>query len=209
MHAIEPREPVLELFNERAQLGRRISIFEQRRFERASRLEIQLREQPIECVQIVWLQLENLVLGHEDGQTPRSPNDCALACEADQLPAKALLECAMTQKFIEQIVGDLLVMNSGCEPRRNQRSSLAKTQRRKVLKAGLLLTVFTALTILTVFSLVFLLLPFFLFLLRAGKGAEGDYQRGIQSFGAITFQNDGNGIDRVGLVAFAFVFLAL
>jgi hypothetical protein len=63
------------------------------------------------------------VFDHEDGQTPRFPTNTTLACEVDQFPAKALMECVMTQKFIEQIVGDLLVMNSGCEPRRNQRNS--------------------------------------------------------------------------------------
>jgi len=64
------------------------------------------------------------VFGHEHGQTPLFPLHATLPCEANQLAAKALLEFALTQKFIEQIVGDLLVMNSGGEPRRNQRSSL-------------------------------------------------------------------------------------
>jgi hypothetical protein len=64
------------------------------------------------------------VFGHEYGQTPLFPPHATLPCEANQFPAKALLEFALTQKFIEQIVEDLLVMNSGCEPRRNQRSSL-------------------------------------------------------------------------------------
>src|SRR5215213_4608322 len=67
----------------------------------------------------------------------------------------------------------------------------------------------TALTILTVFALVFLLLILLLFLLRTRKGAEGDYERGVQRFGAITFQYDGNGIGPVRLVAFTFVLLAL
>jgi hypothetical protein len=66
------------------------------------------------------------MFGHEHGQTPRFPHDRTLAREVDQLAAKAFLERALTQKFIEQIVCDLLVMNSGCEPRRNQRSSPRK-----------------------------------------------------------------------------------
>jgi hypothetical protein len=62
------------------------------------------------------------VFGHEYSQTPLFPLHATLPCEANQFAAKALLKLALAQKFVEQIVGDLLVMNSGCEPRRNQRS---------------------------------------------------------------------------------------
>jgi hypothetical protein len=71
------------------------------------------------------------VFGHEHGHTPRFPGNRTLACEVDQLAAKALLERALTQKFIEQIVCDLLVMNFGCEPRRNQWFSPARTKNKR------------------------------------------------------------------------------
>src|SRR4029078_11658241 len=42
------------------------------------------------------------------------------------------------------------------------------------------------------------------------ESAEGDDERGVQGFGAITFQYDGNGVGPIGLVAFIlFVLLAL
>jgi hypothetical protein len=95
---------VLKLLDKPARLNRRVTIFEQRRFKRPRRFKVQLGENPIECVQIVWLQLENLMFGHQDGQTSRFPGDIALSCEVNEFAAKALLVSTMTQKFIEQIV---------------------------------------------------------------------------------------------------------
>src|ERR1051326_2347043 len=56
-----------------------------------------------------------------------------------------------------------------------------------------------------IFAFVFLSLLLFL-LLGSGQGAEGDHERGIQGFGTITLQDDGNGVGDI-LVALAFVFL--
>src|SRR6185369_11617055 len=109
-------------------------------------------------------------------------------------------------------------MNRFCKPRRNQKSFPAKAQRRKVEWWGLLLAAFTATAALatalaTVFTFTlvfaFVFLPLLLFLLLgSGQGAEGDHERGVQGFGTITFQYDGNGIGDI-FTALAFVFLPL
>src|ERR1041385_72270 len=114
-------------------------------------------------------------------------------------------------------------MNRFCKPRRNQKSFLAKAKRRKVKWCGLLLPALTAaafaaaatfsttaaLAAIFAFILAFVLLPFLLFLLlRRGQGAEGDHERGVEGFGTITFQYDGNGVSDI-LATFTFVFLPL
>src|SRR4029078_13072589 len=59
-----------------------------------------------------------------------------------------------------------------------------------------------------VFAFVFLPLLLFL-LLGSGQGAEGHYERGVQGFGTITLQYDGNSVGDILASALAFVFLPL
>src|ERR1051326_7397056 len=79
--------------------------------------------------------------------------------------------------------------------------------RRGAQRNRLFLTALTTTAALTaVFTLIFAFFLLLFLLLGSGQGAEGDHERGIQGFGTITLQDDGNGVGDI-LVALAFVFL--
>src|ERR1041385_9161340 len=59
-----------------------------------------------------------------------------------------------------------------------------------------------------VFAFVFLALLLFL-LFGSGQAAEGHYERGVQGFGTVALQYDGNSVGDILASALAFVFLPL
>src|SRR5690349_5679884 len=146
------------------------------------------------------------MLEHQHCQTTRLPRCSALPGEVEKFRAKAFLKRSLAQEFIQQVLSVMHVRHE--TPDRREILLLA------ALTAAATFTAATALTAAAIFAFTlvfaFVFLPFLLFLfLGSGQGAERDHKCGVQGFGTITLQYDGDGVGDIFAVALAFVFLPL